>query len=110
MTARDAVRFNIDYLVKSGVYANEAEVVEDGVRHLLRSHSDYRLAIAAKAYEDGAVSLGKAGEIAGLCMEDMKEALRSRGVQLRLGPRSKREAKREADSLRGALSGGDHRE
>ena len=55
------------------------------------------------AYEDGEVSLAKAGELAGLSYEEMKEVLRQRGVKLRLGPETKEDALEEVRTIREAL-------
>jgi predicted HTH domain antitoxin len=89
-------------LVDLALYKDEQEVIDEGVRYILRSHPEYRIEIAVKRYKEEAVSLGKAADLAGISLEEMKEVLRSRGVALK-GPESKAEIKEDAKRAREAL-------
>jgi predicted HTH domain antitoxin len=72
---------------EAGFYASEAELVADAVRTLLAARPDVRIAAACRLYEQGTVSLGKAAELAGLDIEDLKRALDKRGIS-RTAPES----------------------
>jgi len=89
-------------LVRLGLYRTEREAVEDGIRHLLLSHPEYRVEIAVDRYRREEVSLGKAARIAGLSLEEMKELLRDRGIPL-LGPETLEEIRADAERARSAL-------
>ena len=86
-------------LVDLALYRDEQEVIDEGVRYILRSHPEYRIEIAIKRYKEEAVSLGKAADIACISLEEMKEVLRTRGVALK-GPESKEEIKEDAKRAR----------
>jgi len=75
-------------LVDLALYKDEQEVIDEGVRHILRSHPEYRIEIAIKRYKEEVVSLGKAADLAGISLEEMKEMLKTRGVALK-GPESR---------------------
>ena len=89
-------------LVDLALYKDEQEVIDEGVRYILRSHPEYRMEIAIKRYKEEAVSLGRAADLAGISLEEMKEVLRTRGVALK-GPESKAEIKEDAKRAREAL-------
>ena len=72
---------------EAGFYASEAELVADAVRTLLAARPDVRVAAACRLYEQGTVSLGKAAELAGLDIENLKRALDKRGIS-RTAPES----------------------
>lgn len=89
-------------LVDLALYKNEQEVIEEGVRYILRSHPEYRIEIAIKRYKEEAVSLGKAADIAGISLEEMKGILKTRGVALK-GPQTREEIKKDVKRAREAL-------
>ncbi len=86
-------------LVALGLYGNEQDVIDDGIRHILRSHPEYKIEIAVKKYKQEEVSLGKAADIAGISLEEMKEILRTRGVTLK-GLESIKEIQEDAERAR----------
>jgi len=89
-------------LVDLALYKDEQEVIDEGLRHILRSHPEYRVEIAIKRYKEEVVSLGKAADLAGISLEEMKEVLNSRGVALK-GPESRQEIKEDAKRAREVL-------
>jgi predicted HTH domain antitoxin len=92
-------------LVDAGLYRTEQEVILDAMRHLLLVHPGYRITLAVHRYQkDEGISLGKAAQLAGVSHEEMKEILADRGVQLRLGPKNKKEAIEEVATLRSHLN------
>jgi predicted HTH domain antitoxin len=72
---------------EAGFYASEAELIADAVRVLLAARPDVRLATACRLYERGTVSLGKAAELAGLDVVNLKRVLAKRGI-VRIAPES----------------------
>ena len=91
-------------LVDLALYKDEQEVIDEGVRQILRSHPEYRIEIAIKRYKEEAVSLGKAADLAGISLEEMKEVLRTRGVALK-GPESKEEIKEDVKRAQNQILG-----
>ncbi len=89
-------------LVNIGLYKSEREVIEDGIRHILLSHPEYRIEIAVEKYKCEKLSLGKAADIAGVSLEEMKEILKDRGVSLK-GPKSVEEIRADAKRARKAM-------
>jgi predicted HTH domain antitoxin len=71
----------------AGCYTSEAELVADAVRMLLAARPDVRWATACRLYERGIVSLGRAAELAGLDVVNMKRILHERGI-VRIAPES----------------------
>jgi len=86
-------------LVDLALYKDEQEVINEGIRYILRSRPEYRIEVAVKRYKEESVSLGKAADLAGISLEEMKEVLRSRGVALK-GPESKEEIREDAKRAR----------
>jgi len=86
-------------LVALGIYGNERDAIDDGIRHILRSHPEYKIEIAVKKYKQEEVSLGKAADIAGVSIEDMKELLRTRGIAIK-GIESIKEIQEDVDRAR----------
>ena len=60
--------------------------------------------IAVAAYVAEEISLGKTAEMAGLCLDDMKEFLQDRGIPIKLGPETEAEAIAEVNALEEMLS------
>lgn len=82
-------------LVRAKLYGSEQAAVEDAVRALLQVRPQLRVELAVAEYRDQGISLGRAANLAGVSMEQMKEILHGRGVVLRLGPESLEEAREE---------------
>jgi len=64
-----------------------------------------RMEIAIHQYQTDEISVGKAANLAGVSFEQMKDILRSRGVVLRLGLETIKEAQEEIANLRRHLNG-----
>ena len=88
--------------VNLGLYESERDVIQDGIRHILRSHPEYKIEIGVEKYKHKKISLGKAADIAGVSLEEMKEILNSRGISLK-GPRSIKEIHQDAERARKAM-------
>jgi predicted HTH domain antitoxin len=91
-TARD--------FVEARLYEGEEEVIQDALRHLLRSRPELRIQLAVHRYRTEEISLAKAASLAGVCWAQMKDFLLERAIQPRLGPETLEEAEREIQTMR----------
>lgn len=87
----------INYLVKSGLYADADAVWRSALDALFVLHPDQKLQMLVSAYRTGDLSLGKAAELMGLATEEAKEVFIANGVKIHLGPEN-------ADELRDELN------
>ena len=65
--------------------------MDDAYRALLRNRPQLRIEVAISLYENEEVSLSKASEIAGVCIEEFKESLKDRGLSVKVPPIAKEE-------------------
>ena len=86
--------------VRTRLYDNEEEVIQDALRHLLRARPDLRIEVALHRYEQEDLSLAKAAAIAGVSWAQMKDVMLERGIQPRLGVDSLEEIHNEVHTLR----------
>jgi len=89
--------------VASKLYECEEDVWRDAVRALTLLHPEYKREIAIRRYVNQEISLGKAAHLAGLALEEMKELLLGRKIEVRLGPETIEQLDRETDVLRRSL-------
>ncbi|MBW6471464.1 MAG: UPF0175 family protein [Methanosarcinaceae archaeon] len=73
----------LDAITELGLYRDKGAFILDAINTLLSSHIELRISIACKLYENKEVSLGKAAEIVGTSIEDMKKILFEHGLQLK---------------------------
>lgn len=66
----------------------------------LRSRPDARLQLALRRYQAEEISLAKAAHLASVSWVQMRDILRERGVEVRLGPADLEETKKEIETLR----------
>jgi len=97
-----AISVKPNELVDLGLDENEQDVIDDGIRHILRAHPEYKIEIAIKKYKKEVVSIGKAANIAGTSLEDMKELLKNRGVALK-GLENIKEIQEDAERAKKAI-------
>lgn len=86
-------------VVAADLFADEQEVIEEGIRQLLRAHPEYKTEIAVHRYVSEEASLGKAADIAGVSVEELKSILVDRGIALR-GPETAEEVRNDAANIR----------
>ena len=72
----------ISILLEKGYYKNKEELMDDACRSLLRNRPHLRIEVAATLYERAEISLTKAAEIAGVCIEEFKEILKDKGLSM----------------------------
>ena len=71
-----------EILVKIGRYPSEKELFHDAFRALLRAKPGLKKDIAIELYQINDVSLSRAAEICGLNVEEFKELLKEKGIQI----------------------------
>ena len=90
-------------LVEANLYEDEDAVIQDALRCLLRSRTDSRVRLAVHRYKTEDISLSKAAHLAGVSWAQMRDILVDRGVAVRLGPETVKEAREEVEVLRSLL-------
>jgi predicted HTH domain antitoxin len=91
-------------LVQAGLYPDEQAVIDEALRVLWQERPQLRLDWAIYQYQTEDISLAKAAAIAGVSFDRMKESLRQRGIQPRLGPETVEEARHELAVIEQSLS------
>jgi predicted HTH domain antitoxin len=91
-------------LVHAGLYPDEQTVIEEALRILWQERPQLRLDWAIYQYQTQDISLAKAAAIAGVSFDRMKETLRQRGIQPRLGPETMDEARQELTVIEQSLA------
>ena len=86
-------------LIKYGYYTSIDEAVKDAFRTLLNAKPDLKTVAAIELYKDGAVSLGKAAEIAGVTTIEFKDILADRGIRREVGSRSVEELEKGVELI-----------
>ncbi|MBU1486798.1 UPF0175 family protein [bacterium] len=89
------VDWEINQLVKGGVYSDKETVLRNAIRALFQLQPESKLKMVATAYQSGEIGIGKAAEIIGVSQEEMKEIFREAGVRLHLGPSTIDELKKD---------------
>ena len=86
--------------VNARLYKSEEDVIQDALRHLLRTRGDLRVQLAVHRYQVEEISLAKAASLAGVSWAQMRDILVEQGIQPRLGPETLADALDEVQSLR----------
>ena len=74
----------INALINQNIYSSKEAVIKDAIRALLKLKPNLKIEIAISFYKDQKVSLWKAAETAGYCLEEFKEILASRGIVIEI--------------------------
>ncbi len=90
----------LDDLIDSGVYPDADTAVREALRVLWQERPAVRIDVAVHKYRNEELSVAAAAALAGVSFDQMKEILAQRGVPLRLGPETLKEARAELDELR----------
>ena len=88
MRETDTIHWEIRQLVKTKLFPDEQAVLRSALRALFQSRPEIRVQMVIRAYTAGEISLGKAAEIMGFSVEEMKEVLQENGAEIHLGPGS----------------------
>ncbi len=92
----------LDVISELGLYKDKNDFLLEAVNTMLSAHRELRIAIACKLYEKEEISLGKAAEIIGISIEDMKKILADKGIKLNIGTsisKTKKRTKAVMDAL-----------
>lgn len=87
----ELIEKEINILLEKGYYKNKKELIDDAYRTLLRNRPHLRIDVAVTLYEKAEISLTKASEIAGVCIEEFKEILKDKGLVIEVPPIPKEE-------------------
>jgi len=80
-----SIEKEIDSLVRIRSYDSREAVISDAIRALLMLKPGLKIEVALDLYKNGEVSLWRAADIAGLCLEEFKELLASRSIRIEVG-------------------------
>ena len=95
--------FQVQDFVKARLYKSQDAVIQDALRHLLRSRPDLKIQLAVYRYQQESLSLAKTAELAGVSWWQMRDILLEQGIDPALGPSTVEEAQAEVDQLRDYL-------
>lgn len=87
-------------LIKYGYYASIDEAVKDAFRTLLNAKPNLKTVAAIELYKEGAVSLGKAAEIAGVTTVEFKDILADRGIMREVSSSSVEELEKGVELIK----------
>lgn len=87
-------------LIKYGYYASIDEAVKDAFRTLLNAKPNLKTVAAIELYKEGAVSLGKAAEIAGVTTVEFKDILADKGIMREVSSRSVEELEKGVELIK----------
>ena len=88
--------WELQQLVKSGLYPSEQAALRSALRALFQVHPKTQIRMISRAYEAGDISLGKAAAMLGVSSEEMKDILREGGSEIHLGPPNVKELLEDA--------------
>jgi predicted HTH domain antitoxin len=91
--------WEINQLVKAGIYSDADAVLRSALEALFVVHPDHKMRMIAAAYGAGDISLGKVAELLGVSSAEAEDLLRQAGVQLHLGPESVDELNKEISTV-----------
>jgi len=72
----------LDVISELRRYRDKNDCIADAINTLLSAHRELRIAIACKLYENEEISLGRAAEIVGTSIEEMKKIISDHGIKL----------------------------
>ena len=90
----------LDAISELGLYKDKNDFITDAINTLLSAHRELRIAIACKLYETEEISLGRAAEIVGTSIEEMKKIISDHGIKPVIGTSIQKEKDRARTVLR----------
>jgi len=93
-----SLQWEIDQLVRTKLFPDEQSVLRSALRALYTSQPKLRRQMVIHAYVAGEISLGKAAQMMGVSVEEMKDILREDGAEIHLGPGMRDELLQDADN------------
>jgi predicted HTH domain antitoxin len=86
-------------LIKAGIFRSKREAVEEALRLLFATRPQLRLEAAIQLFNDEAVTLGRAAEMAGLTRWEFEAILADRGIERVVACDSAKHLERQVESL-----------
>lgn len=74
------LELEMEALVNARIYPNMKELTDDAVRALFRIQPHLKMESAIELYRQRKVSISRAAEIAGMCLEDFKRTISEKGT------------------------------
>lgn len=96
MSQQYSINWELEQLVKSGLYPDESAALRSALRALYRVNPQAKMQMVIRAYEAGEISLGRAAAMLGISQEEMKDLLREAGAEIHLGPETVAEVQVDA--------------
>jgi len=96
----EILEMEINALVKRGYYDNKSEIFREALRNLFATNQTLRTSAVVELYQEGRISLGKAAEMAGLCIEEMKEVLASQNITIDRGSANVQEMEKQVEQMK----------
>ncbi len=93
---RELNNWELQRLVKSGVYPNKQVALRSALRALFQANPQTKNKMVIDAYQSGEISLGKAAAMLGVSQEEMKDILREAGAEIYFGPLTRAELVEDA--------------
>lgn len=91
----------LEALLRAGIFHSKSEAVEEAFRMLLVTRPQLRVEAAIQLFKDGAVTLGRAAEIAGLTRWELEGILADRGINRIVESDSRADLERQVKTLLG---------
>ena len=91
----------LEALLKAGIFHSKGEAVEEAFRMLFATRPQLRIEAAIQLFKDGAVTLGRAAEIAGLTRWELERILADRGINRIVECDSREDLERQVETLLG---------
>lgn len=88
----------LNALLRADIYRSRDDAISDAVRALLTLKPGLRIEIAVDLYRHGKVTLWKAADIASLSMEEFKDILASRSIEIEVSGSGEDSRKRLAQT------------
>jgi len=88
MSEASTIDWEINQLVKARLFPDEQAVLRSALRALFQAQPELRRQMVIRAYTGGEISLGKAAELLGVALEEMKDIHSESGAEIHLGPRT----------------------
>jgi len=86
-------------LIKGGYFSSKDRLIEEAIKYMMASRGDLKINAAVQMYSSGEVSLGRAAELAGLSIFELKEILKARGIKIVVEAPSKEEIDRRISEI-----------
>lgn len=88
----------INALIKAGYYDNRSELIREALRLFFTQKTEIRLVAAIELYKEGAITISRAAEIAGLPYDGMKTILEDENL-IKRGRKGKKRSTKSLEEM-----------